>query len=534
MFVRNRLLATFSIAFLSGCAAVNAPEGGPRDVKNPLLVSTTPKNGATNFSGKTITLEFDEDIRPKDINKELIITPNTGATYNVRNDRTNLILEFNKPLEENTTYFMNFRKGIEDITEGNKAPEVTLTFSTGDFLDTAGVSGRVEDYLTQLPESNVTVALYPEKDTADIRSKMPYYFTRTNADGSFQVRNIKAGNYRIYAHNDRNTNEIYDQETEKIGYLTTVVTATPKADSVIIKTVTLDTRKPFVLKTEQNLDQNTLVYNEGIEKITFKGTEAKAPERKLLTTRDESGKRITLYPDGGKLPENLIAFSIDSSGNAGVDTVKLALANKPAIPAKLSFKVAKSEVVPGEPNQIRIQFPVPVKVIGKGPFTIIEDTTKSIIPRYPEDYKMNASNTEISLTYRPGALKTAELVLDTTQLLAINGKPFQKQKIPFALSRKSTTGKISGTVKTSFKNYWVELLDEKSKVIRKDLNLKRLDYPNLEPGNYSLRVKIDENNDGKWSKGDKSLKTAPEKIYIYPKPVNVRANWEIEDIDLIF
>ena len=35
-------------------------------------------------------------------------------------------------------------------------------------------------------------------------------------------------------------------------------------------------------------------------------------------------------------------------------------------------------------------------------------------------------------------------------------------------------------------------------------------------------------------KNDKELKKAPEKLYKYPKPINVRANWEIEDIDLVF
>src|SRR5688572_20862484 len=149
MFVRNRLFAAFSIAFLTSCAAVNAPEGGPKDEKKPQLVSTVPADRTTNFTGKTITLEFDEDIRPKDLNKELIITPNTGNAYTVKNDRNTLSLEFSKPLEENTTYFISFRNAIEDITEGNKAAETTISFSTGAYLDTASVSGKAQDYLTQ-------------------------------------------------------------------------------------------------------------------------------------------------------------------------------------------------------------------------------------------------------------------------------------------------------------------------------------------------------------------------------------------------
>src|SRR5690606_33950939 len=99
--------------------------------------------------------------------------------------------------------------------EGNAAQQVMLSFSTGNYLDTASVSGTVQDYLTGVPETNITVALYPETDTSNIRSKKPYYFSRTNADGSFQIQNIKNGNYWIFAHQDKNNSETYDQEAEK-------------------------------------------------------------------------------------------------------------------------------------------------------------------------------------------------------------------------------------------------------------------------------------------------------------------------------
>lgn len=534
MFVRNRLFATFSIAFLSGCAAVNAPEGGPRDEKKPSLVNTTPASGTTNFTGKVITLEFDEDVRPKDINKELIITPNTGSTYNITSDRRNLILEFNKPLEENTTYNLNFHNGIEDITEGNKAPEVNLSFSTGNFLDTASVSGKVLDYLTQAPEPDLTVALYPESDTNNIRDHKPYYFTRSSADGSFRMQNIKAGNYWIFAHNDKNTNETYDQENEKIGYLIQPISVNPTLDSVILKTVRLDTKKPFVLSNEQFSDQNTLIYSEGIQKISFRTLEKNPSEKKLLIMPDLTGKRINVYPENGKLPETLLALSTDSLGNQGVDTVKFALTNKPGIPGSLTYKVDKVEFQTEANNQLKITFPVPINITGKAPFSIKEDTARTITPSYPTDYSLNEKKTELILNYLPKAIKTATLILDSTQIEAINGKRFRKQSQEFTITRKAGAGSVTGTIKTNFKNYVVELLDEKNAVIKSETNIKKLNYQNLLPGNYQIRVKIDENNDGKWSLGDKKFKTLPEKLYVYPKPISVRANWEIADIDLVF
>src|SRR5688572_3939408 len=534
MFVRNRLFAAFSIAFLSGCAAVNAPEGGPRDEKQPLLVTTTPANASTNFTGKTITLEFDEDVKPQDLNKELIVTPNTGNTYNATSDRKKIILEFSKPLEENTTYFLSFRDGIVDITEGNKAPEVTLSFSTGEKLDTASVMGKVIDYITAAPEANITVAMYPEKDTGNIKTQKPYYFTRTNTDGSFKLQNIKNGNYRIFAHNDKNTNEVYDQETEKIGYLLNQISVNPIADSVIIKTVRLDSKKPFLVTTEKALDQNVLVFSEGIQALTFQPIGKNPAEKKLLFTTDPTGKRTTVYPENGKLPEAILAISVDSSGNQGQDTIKFALANKPQIPKKLTYKLDKTELQTDEANQIKITFPVPIIITGKQPFSILEDTTTKINPSYPQDYQLNSNQTELILTYTAKAKKTAELLPDTTQFTAINGKPFQKQSQKFNITRKASTGSISGTVKTNSKNYAVELLNEGQQLLKTERNIKRLQYQDLQPGNYTIRVKVDENNDGNWSLGNKQFTAFPEKLYIYPKPINVRANWEIEDIDLVF
>src|SRR5690606_13701042 len=140
-----------------------------------------------------------------------------------------ITLEFRDDLEENTTYLLNFREGIEDVTESNKIEPLTLAFSTGSQLDTGSVSGQVVYYLNQKPESNITVGLYPESDTNNIRNHRPYYFAKTNEQGNFELNNLKAGNYRIFAHNDKNGNEFYDQENERIGYLLQPISVNPTA-----------------------------------------------------------------------------------------------------------------------------------------------------------------------------------------------------------------------------------------------------------------------------------------------------------------
>lgn len=532
--VPNRLFAGLSLLFLTGCAAVNAPEGGPRDETKPVLRETTPKNGSTNFKDKTITLIFNEDVQPKDLGKELIMTPNTGTSYSVRNDRESISLIFDKNLEPNTTYLLDFRQGIVDVTESNPAENVRLSFSTGAFLDTAYVAGTVKDYITGTPENNLIIGLYKEGDTSNVRNQKPYYFTRTNPDGSFRLQNLKAGSYRIFALNDKNNNEYYDQEKEKIAYLSQPINIQTKLDSVNLKTVLLDTKKPFVVSTENNLDLNTLVYNEGVASIKFQTLEAKPKEEKLLYNASEDGKRIIIYPKQGALPQQIVALAIDSSSNMGADTVKFALTGKKAIPENLTITSARAEIPTKTLNELEFIFPVPVTITGKQPFTIIEDTTTRIVPAYPKDYSFNENNTILKLSYQTKANKVVEVIPDTTQFSAINGTRFRKQIIGYNINTKAATGSFSGTIKTTYKNYWLEILDEKGKVVNRLSNPKKFRMDNQQPGSYTIRVKIDANNDGKWQIGDKDFKLAPEKVYVYPKPVVVRSNWEIADLVLVF
>jgi uncharacterized protein (DUF2141 family) len=534
MSVLNKILTAAALLMLYSCAAVNPPEGGPKDEKKPDLKKSTPTNGSTGFSGRTIILEFNEDVITKDLNKELIISPNTGNSYTIKNDREKIELTFDKALEENTTYRLNFNQGIVDITEGNKAENVSLSFSTGSFIDSASISGKVINYLTTSPESNLTVALYPESDTNNIRDHKPYYFTRSAADGSFQLNNIKSGAYWVFALNDKNNNEFFDQEKEKIAYLPKPVTVQTRQDSVILKTVYLDTKKPFILSTENNLDQNTLVFNEGITSLNFKSLDKTGTAIKLPLVVSEDGKRTTVFPVNGALPAQLIVLSTDSTGNQGLDTAKFVLSGKKAIAEKISFSSKTTQLAPRSQNLIELNFPVPINIKGKQPFTILEDTIRKIIPEFPKDYSFNETNTVLKLKYTTKALKQVDIIPDTTTITTVNGKPIQKQKLTLDISSKGGTGSFSGTLRTTYKSYWLEILDEKGKIVKSFANPRQFKMDNMLPGTYQFRVKIDENNDGKWKTGDKLLKTMPEKLYIYPKIITVRANWDIEDLILVF
>ena len=60
---------------LSSCANRGRPSGGPKDEIPPQIVKSTPENFSTNFDGKEIKIYFDEYVKIKNLQRQLIISP---------------------------------------------------------------------------------------------------------------------------------------------------------------------------------------------------------------------------------------------------------------------------------------------------------------------------------------------------------------------------------------------------------------------------------------------------------------------------
>lgn len=76
--LRLAVALLFASAFLSRCASMMTPTGGPRDSLPPVILNMTPDNFSTNRPtvghGK-IYIEFDEFVQLKDQQKEFFTSP---------------------------------------------------------------------------------------------------------------------------------------------------------------------------------------------------------------------------------------------------------------------------------------------------------------------------------------------------------------------------------------------------------------------------------------------------------------------------
>ncbi|AKD02815.1 Ig-like domain-containing domain [Pontibacter korlensis] len=530
------LISAGIVAGVAACATQSPPDGGPKDEVPPKLIRSTPKDQQLNVDTRTIILEFDEEVQQNTLNKELLITPNINNPYKVITNKTTMTLEFEKPLEDSTTYTFNFRQGITDITEKNKAQNLRLSFSTGSFIDSSRVSGTVVNLLKQTPEKEALVLLYRADDTLSVRKNRPYYLTNTDAQGNFSMQNVKEGNYRMYALVDKNNNSFYDSEEERIAYIAKPITVTPTTDSVRLQTVRIDTKKPILLTRGKFIDRFIASYNEGLQQFTAMPVAGKD----TLTSRvSVDGKAVELFKtdnfNGGKT----ILAAVDSSGNITSDTLDIVFEGKIANTVKgAALRVMNNGQNGGYRvgQEVVVELQTPVRITGKAPLKLMADSVVVQELQYPEQISLDRTNTELrfNLPNINNRIRQVNVVLDTTAIQPLQGEPLSLPQLQIAVAEGKGTGTLSGSINTTYPSYTLQLLTSEYKLVEERRAGKNYRFRNIAPGNYYLRVLIDENNNGKWEKADPNFEKQPEPVYLYPELVEIRANWEVENLDLSF
>jgi len=207
-----------SSLLLGGCAQIGSPTGGPKDTSAPVLIKAMPLNNQTNFSGNKITLSFDEYVDLQDIQSNLLVSPSPKNNPNINSNLKTITIKLKDSLLPNTTYAINFSNAIKDINEGNILSNFVYTFSTGAYIDSLQLEGKVMMAETGKIDSSLNVLLYKNASDTDITSRRPDYISRLKGDGSFTFKNLPSGNFKIYALKDGDGNKYYNAATEPFAF----------------------------------------------------------------------------------------------------------------------------------------------------------------------------------------------------------------------------------------------------------------------------------------------------------------------------
>ena len=211
------------VLFTASCAKIVVPTGGPKDVTPPKILQSIPENFSVNFKQNKIVVKFDEYFQLKNLNKELLVSPPLKEQPRIRISGKKFILEIKDTLRDNTTYNINFHDAIADVNESNILSNYQYCFSTGKYIDSLFVEGLIFDAFSLVPKEFVKVMLYENYNDSTPYKKIPDYVSQTNKEGQFSINNIKPGNYHVFALNDGNNNLLFDQPSEEIAFLDSLI-----------------------------------------------------------------------------------------------------------------------------------------------------------------------------------------------------------------------------------------------------------------------------------------------------------------------
>jgi uncharacterized protein (DUF2141 family) len=525
-------LYLLALLTLMRCASLTTPNGGPKDKEPPVLLSSIPKHKQTKFNTNTITLNFNEPIKLNNPREEILISPSPGKGIEYKTKANSVIIISKTPWKDSTTYNLQFREGIQDLTEGNTPPDFNLSFSTGDYLDSMYLTGSVYDILKGKRLEKGTIALY-NKPGFSIFNDTATYTTKTNKKGAFRFNNIKKGTYFIYAFDDKNKNLKVESNSERYGFRATPIQLTKPADSITIGVFMVDTRL-LKITSIRNIGHLTRIrVNKQLDYYQIK------PDSNIVHAFGDNANEINIWN-----PESIgdtLRFTLtlqDSVSNKVDTTLYITRSNVKAPKEGLKWDLGKPfiEAESGK-FQTTISFSKPLLSILPDSLYLkidtiatIQLTNKNFTP-IPQTGQLEV-NTTIDVKYFQAKKEpTFKLIAGKQFAISVDSDTTKRTSTNVPITWAEDTGIIHIQVETRETHYIIQLLDRQGKIINTIANTPRYTFRNVTPQDYQIRMIVDINKNGRWDNGIITENTEPEPVYFYRTIRNtpyftMRANWE--------
>ena len=527
------------VEMLFSCAQIVAPTGGKKDTLAPKIIKTFPDNKSKGFNGKLIEIQFDEYVSVTNIQQQLSITPNLEGTYETKILPKGARLTFDKPFRENTTYSFNFRNTFKDMNEGNPAKNVRLVFSTGKYIDSLEVSGKVKNPQTNKPMLDISVGLYVFSDTLNPKKVKPYYFMKTDTSGNFKIENVAAGKYRIYAIGDANNNLLYEEAKEILGIIKDTINLKSSIQNLEIYMSNPNKILNKVTKSRSTSNYYYLEYSRGIKKVSINF----ANKKDSMVYQQMDTRNVRIF----------------NTNNASTDTIKVKIMVTDSLDRiftheqKIKFKVrTKKDTVgvreefsfktnPSNGQEIDLKetgyiitFTKPIKKYDLNKLEFMNDTLVRV-PIIEKDIKWNSEKTELKIQLEVKKPKQlVRLKMQKGAFISIENDSTTKSIYSHPLRDPENYGIISGEIRNpKKKGFIVELLDEKYDVVKKVDNILKYQFDFVKPGIYYLRLIIDENRNSRWDEGDLEKNILSEVIQVKDDKIKLKANFELTGYDFV-
>ena len=576
------LFVVAAALLLAACASIGRPEGGPRDMTPPVMVSSTPAPGSVNVSNGRIDIVFDENITLDDPMNKIVVSPPQKKQAQISSNGRRVRITLRDTLRDSTTYTVDLADAVRDLNEGNILDGLAIDFSTGPSIDTLMISGIVFEGRTLEPAQGMIVGVYstPVADTALTTLPMDR-ITKTNALGRFTIRNLKPGSYRVFAINDLNHDFHWDR-SEDIAFLDRDIS--PSTMAVEVTDTFTDAAGNDSLVTRpatRFLPDDILLtwFNENYKPLYL--VKHERPDARRLTlemsTHSDSLPQLTLLNTvraGARLDREAVLQSspgLDSltywlrdTTLIGSDTLKIAarylhtdtldnitfttdtLTFALRQPKKKKKRDEETDSVPKlefvnigissrQPQDLNIpllfETSAPTASIDSAGFRI-EELVDSVwmpvaarIPSPPDSLQPMRLLTE--MTWKP---KTKYRVtidsLAVTDIYGNHNRPFVQEVSTHAIEDYAALFFNIGDLGPD--SAIVELLSSDKPVRLEPVRNGVATFEYVTPGAYYARLFIDRNHNGRWDTGSVADTVQPEDVFYYSKKLNLKKNWDVE------
>lgn len=520
-------IAILFLLSFTDCAKKGTPSGGPRDTIPPVVLRSIPENFSTYFSGNEIEIRFDEYIKLKNINQELIISPpmkymplitpmSVSKTMRIRIQDT---------LKPNTTYTFNFGKSIEDNNEGNALKYYKYVFSTGSYIDSLTLSGQVRDARLLKPEVPTTVMLYEINETftdSIIYSEKPMYITVTqDTTGVFEFTNLKEGEYLLIALKEKNQDYTFRPKDDKIGFVAQPVTI--PTDSSYTLTLFKE-QLPYKLERPSLAGKQHIIFGyQGDGKNMEIEPLSESPSDFSAVRYKEESKDTIHYWYQPNIETDSLLFTVKNGTQIDTALVRI----RELYRDTLNVTAVNSGVVRLR-DSLKLRSTTPLASVNSEKVQVM--TADSIF--VDAQIHLNSTYNRAAVSFNKTEKQRYRITLFPGALTDF----FGKENDTLEVSVTTRGGSDYGTLNLTLENVEqfpviIQLIDKNYKVIDEDYleSLRNVYFDDISPNEYYLRLIYDENANGKWDTGSFLERKAPERIIYYPSKLDIRANWSLNE-----
>jgi hypothetical protein len=534
----------FIMIILAGCANQVTPTGGAKDKTPPVVVDYEPDSASTFFDTKEIVLTFDEYVQLNDVFNQVVISPPLNNVPEFKLKKKTVTITLNDTLKPSTTYTINFGQAIKDITESNALENFTYVFSTGEFIDSLQISGKVSDVLTGAPSPKTYVVLYLDATDTSFTTSKPYYFAKTDEAGNYMIKNIRSGRYKLFAIDDKNFNYYYDLPNEKIAFQSGEITIDSNITNQKLQLFSEDKMPQNLVEIKSSRYGSTrMVFAKNARDVSIKYNGSDSVN--TYFTRNISNDTIIFWNKNYKTDSHYLSISYDTT------LLNKTVAVKP-FPADSNFfnqiNTHTSNVISyakggaanaradWDPNKkIVVQFYNPLTSTPKN-IQVYNDSNLVTDMSITLD-SLDSRKLYIQYNWKPE--RAYDVIIPNKSASDIFGLYNVADTFSLQIRKQDAYASLSTTIKNQsgaslifqFMKFDLTILEERylnKSLFENETNQFLVEQQYLLPGVYRLRVIIDTDGNGKFTPGNLSENRQPETVLFFPVDQNLRANWENE------